>query len=112
MSGRVAALAASVVGGVLASACCLGPLVFALLGVSGAAVAHRFEPLRPYFLVLTYALLAAAFYLTYRPRKAACAPGEACEMPRANRAGKVALWLAALVVVLATSFPLYSVYLF
>ena len=111
MSGRVAALAGSVIGGVLASVCCLGPLVFALLGICGAALAHRFEPLRPYLLVLTYALLAAAFYLTYRPRKAACAPGEACEMPQANRVGKVTLWVAALVVVLTTSFPLYSVYL-
>ena len=83
-----------------------------LLGISGAAFAHRFEPFRPYFLVLTYGLLGAAFYLSYRPAKAECGPGGAGEMPRANRAGKVMLWIAALVVVLTTAFPLYSVYLF
>jgi hypothetical protein len=33
----------SVISGVLASACCIGPLVFALLGISGAAFAHRFD---------------------------------------------------------------------
>jgi len=45
------------------------------------------------------------------PAAADCGPGAACEMPRVNRAGKVALWIAAVVVMLATTFPLYSVYL-
>lgn len=112
MRAQGATLVGSVVGGVLASVCCIGPLVFALLGISGAAFAHRFEPFRPYFLVLTYGLLSAAFYLSYRPGKAECGPGAACEMPRANRAGKLMLWIAAVVVVLTTAFPLYSIYLF
>lgn len=107
MTARSVTLAGSVVGGILASACCIGPLVFALLGISGAALAQRFEPFRPYFLVLTYALLGGAFHLTYRPR-AACGPGEACEMPRADRIGKIMLWIAAVVVVLATAFPWYA----
>lgn len=112
MRARGAALAGSIVGGVLASACCLGPFVFALLGISGAAGAHRFEPLRPYFLVSTYGLLGFAFYATYRPGRPECAPGAACEMPRANRAGKLMLWITTVVVVLATAFPVYSIYLF
>ena len=112
MKRRGVVLAGSVISGVLASACCVGPLVFALLGISGAAFAQRFEPLRPYLLVLTYGLLGGAFYLTYRPAAADCGPGAACEMPRVNRAGKVGLWIAAVVVMLATTFPLYSVYLF
>ena len=112
MNSRVMALAGSVAGGILASACCIGPLVFALLGISGAAFAHRFEPLRPYLLVVSYGLLGGAFYLTYRPQKAVCGPGGACEMPRVSWAGRVALWIAAVAVLLATTFPLYSVYLF
>lgn len=106
---RVAA-AGSVVSGILASACCTGPLVFALLGISGAAFAERFAPLRPYLLVATYALLGSAFYFTYRPQ-AACDPGGACEMPHANRFGRAMLWLAAILVVLATAFPWYAQYL-
>lgn len=112
MKAQIATLVGSVVGGVLASVCCIGPLVFALLGVSGAAFAHRFEPFRPYFLVLTYGLLAAAFHITYAPAKANCGPGAACEMPRTNRAGRMVLWIASVLVVLTTAFPLYSVYLF
>ena len=110
MSARALATAGSVVGGILASACCIGPLVLGLMGISGAAFAHRFEPFRPYLLVGTYALLGSAFYLTYRPQ-AACGPGEGCEMPGANRLGRLILWIAAIVVVLATAFPWYAQYL-
>lgn len=106
-----AAAAGSVMSGILASVCCIGPLVFALLGISGAAFAQRFEPLRPYLLVVTYALLSGAFYLTYRPQQADCGPGDACEMPRTNRFGKAMLWIAAIVVILATTFPWYAGYL-
>jgi mercuric ion transport protein len=112
MKSSSATLAGSVISGILASACCIGPLVFAVLGISGVAFAQAFEPFRPYVLVVTYALLGGAFYLTYRPPRGECGPGQACEMPRANGAGKVMLWIATAVVVLATTFPLYSVYVF
>ena len=106
-----AAAGGAVLSGIVASVCCIGPFVFALMGISGAAFASQFEPLRPYFLALTYALLGGAFYVTYRPQRAACGPGEACEMPRANRLGRLLLWLAAVIVVLATAFPYYAAYL-
>ena len=112
MKARTATLVGSLLGGFLASLCCIVPLVFVAVGVSGAAFAVRFEPLRPYLLVITYGLLAGAFYLTYRPARAACEPGEACEMPTASRTGRVALWIATVVVLLTTAFPLYSAYLF
>ncbi len=104
------AAAGSVVSGILASACCIGPLVFALLGISGAAFAQRFEPFRPYLLVATYALLGGAFYFAYRPR-AACGPDGPCEMPSASRLGRAMLWIASVIVVLATAFPWYAQYL-
>ncbi len=85
MRARAATLAGSLVGGFLASVCCTVPLAFAMMGISGAVFALRFEPLRPYFLVLTYGLLAGAFYLTYRPSRAMCGPGETCEVPTASR---------------------------
>jgi len=98
-------------GGILASACCIGPVVFAILGVSGAALAQRLEPLRPCLLVLTYGLLGGAFYLTYRAKTPDCLPGQECELPTVNRAGKAMLWVAAIVVVLSTTFPWYAEYL-
>lgn len=112
MRATAAALAGSVLSGLLASACCLGPLVLTLLGVSGAALARGFEPLRPYLLVAAYGLLGTAFFLAYRPRPAECAPGEACATPGPGRAARAMLWLGALLVVLFTAFPWYSEYLF
>ncbi len=106
MNAQRVTLAGSVVGGILASLCCIGPLVFALLGISGAAFAQRFEPWRPYLLVATYGLLGGAFYSTYKPARPECGPGAACEMPRASRLGKAMLWIAALIVLLATTFPI------
>lgn len=106
-----ATAAGSVMSGILASACCIGPLAFALLGIGGAAAAQRLEPLRPYLLALTVVLLAAAFYFTYRPPAAECGPDGSCEMPRTNRAGKVTLWLATVLVVVSTTFPYYAEYL-
>ncbi len=41
----------------------------------------------------------------------ACGPGEACERPRADRIGKITLWIAAVVAFLATAFPWYAQYL-
>lgn len=107
-----AAAAGSVIGGLLASACCILPVTFALMGVSGAAFAQRFEPLRPVLLVLTYALLGAAFYFTYGQPRGPCGPGETCEMPGVTRLGKVFLWIATAVVILSTAFPWYIEYLF
>ena len=111
MRAQSATLFGSVAGGVLASACCIGPVVFALLGISGAALARGLEPFRPYLLVMTYGLLGGAFYLTYRPQTTECGPGNSCGVPRVKRAAKVALWLATFVVVLSTSFPLYAEFL-
>jgi mercuric ion transport protein len=112
MRASSATMAGSVISGILASACCIGPLLFAFLGISGAAFARAFEPFRPYLLVVTYALLGGAFYVTFRPQTAACGPGKACEMPRTNRLSKMMLWIATIVVVLTTAFPWYSQYLF
>ena len=112
MKTKTAALAGSVVASVLASVCCIVPLAFAMLGLTGAAFAVRLEPLRPYLLLLTYGLLVGAFYLTYRPGKPECGPGEVCELPTAARAGRAALWITAVIVVVTTAFPLYSAYLF
>jgi mercuric ion transport protein len=112
MKVRTATLAGSVVGGFLASVCCIVPLAFAFLGLSGAAFAVRLEPMRPYLLVVTYGLLAGAFYLTYRPAKAGCAANGACAVPQSSAAAKVVLWIATVVVLLTTTFPLYSPYLF
>ena len=102
----------AVVAAFASAACCLGPLVLTILGIGGAASALALAPYRPYLLGLTALILGFGFYLAYRRPATDCGPGQACEMPRANRAGRIALWIATIVILIIVTFPEYSIFLF
>lgn len=102
----------AVVAAFASAACCLGPLVLTILGIGGAASAVALKPYRPYLLGLTAVLLGFGFYLAYRRPATDCGPGQACELPRAKRAGRVALWIATIVILVVVTFPEYSIFLF
>ena len=106
---RNASLAGSITAAVAASACCLGPLVFAMLGIGGAGFLVALEPYRPLFTVLTFGLLAVGFYTTYRNKPA---DDCGCEMPKTNRTGKRLLWMSTVLVAVALGFPYLTPYLF
>jgi len=107
----LAASGGSILSAFLASACCVGPLIFALLGLGGAGLLVKFEPYRPYFMAITFGLLGTGFYFTYwRPRLASATTGVegaacACPAPRTNRAGRILLWVATVLVVGFLIFP-------
>jgi mercuric ion transport protein len=110
----VAASISSVLSALLASACCIGPLVLALLGIGGAGLLVKFEPYRPYFMAVTFALLGTGFYFTYRKPRTVSAGGVACDCPapRASRAGKILLWVATAAVAAFLPFPYFAGFLF
>lgn len=94
-----------VAGAVLASSCCILPLVFVAMGVSGAWIGSlaALEPYKPYTLAATAVLLAGGFWHVYfRPQKA-CADGSYCARPAAGRNVKTSLWFAAVVALLAAT---------
>lgn len=111
--GRNLATSIAAVGAaLLASLCCIGPVLFVTLGV-GAGLASRFEPLRPLFTGLTVGLLALGFYSVYGRRPAAtsiasCEVDATCAVPRSRTRDKVLLWIAALVALVALTFPQWS----
>ena len=98
----------SVFAAIVASFCCILPIVFAVTGFSVLGASALFDAWRPYLIGLTFGLLGRGFYFAYRPRKEQCAPGSACAMPAAKRSGRLMLWLATAVVVLFAAFPYYS----
>ena len=69
MYQKIPLLGAIFTGG-LASACCIGPLVFFILGLGSASVFITLEPLRPFFAVLTLGLLGWAVLQYWKGRKA------------------------------------------
>lgn len=94
--------AGGVLGAILASACCIGPLALMTLGISGAWIANltALEPVRPIFAVIALGFIAAGFRQVYFRKPTVCEPGSYCARPSSARITKTALW-AALVLVLA-----------
>ena len=100
---------ASVAAAIGASLCCLGPTIAVVLGLGTFGLASTFEATRPYLLALVGALLAVAFYLTYRPMSAETCASGACAVPQ--RRQKALLWIGLGVAVLFATFPYYSGFL-
>jgi len=76
--GEKIAKIGTIISAIMASSCCWLPLVLLAVGVSGAGIAATLEAYRPVFMVVTFGFLGAAFYFTYRPKKAATAGGYDC----------------------------------
>lgn len=104
--GKKSSLAIGGLAAVLASACCLGPLILVSIGLSGAWIGQltRLEPLRPWFLLISVIALVFAYLRIYRPA-AACQPGEVCAIPAVRRAYKVLFWIVVALVVIAFAYP-------
>jgi mercuric ion transport protein len=100
------ALIAGGLAALLASACCLGPLVLILLGVSGAWIGNltALEPYRPYFIGAALIALFFAGRRIFRPAQA-CKPDDVCAVPQVRTAYKAIFWLVAALVLLALVFP-------
>lgn len=104
-SGRGALLAGGVAA-LLASACCLGPLVLVSVGLSGAWIGNLtiLEPYRPLFIATALVALFSAWRRIYRPAQG-CRPGDACALPQVRFTYRVIFWVAAALVVVAFGFP-------
>src|SRR5258708_3334706 len=97
---------------ILASACCLGPLLLVALGVSGAWIGNltRLEPYRPLFIAGALVALLFAGRRIFRPAHA-CQPGEVCAVPATRRIYKILFAIVSGLVLIALVFP-YVVKLF
>lgn len=104
-SGRFPLLAGGLAA-ILASVCCLGPLVLLMLGVSGAWIGNltALEPFRPLFIGAAVVALFFAYRRIFR-KPEACEPGEVCAVPEVRTTYKVLFWLVVVLVVAAMAFP-------
>ncbi len=111
--GRLAATG-SVFGALLASTCCIAPLVLLTLGVSGAWIGTltALEPYKPYFIAVTLSFLALGFWQVYvKPRKA-CDPESYCASAQSRWIVKTALWLSTVLIILAATLGLWAPYFY
>lgn len=100
------ALFAGGLAAILASTCCLGPLVLITLGFSGAWIGNLtvLEPYRPIFIGVALLALFFAYRRIFRPATA-CKPGEVCATPPVNTAYKTLFWVVSALVLIALAFP-------
>jgi mercuric ion transport protein len=100
------ALLAGGVAALLASACCLGPLVLVLLGVSGAWISRlvALGPYQPLFMAASVVALTFAARQIWRPATS-CTTGQFCALPRVSRVYKIVFGLVVLLLVAALGFP-------
>src|SRR5215470_9123097 len=83
--------------------CCVGPWTVALLGVSGAIGMARWQPYRPFILMVAGAMLAWAFWRTYRLRRMCLTKDCAANKP--GPAMHIALWFSAALLLVALFAP-------
>ncbi|MBI3585523.1 MAG: cation transporter [Ignavibacteriales bacterium] len=93
-----------VIAAVIASLCCIGPVIVVFLGVGSVAAFSVFEAYRPYLIGLTVALIGLAFYFTYRKQEIKCEDGT-CKVEGAGKLAKTGVWSATILTILAIGFP-------
>ena len=91
---------------ILASTCCLGPLVLVALGLSGAWIGNLtlLEPYRPFFIAGALVALFFAARRIFRPAQA-CQPGEVCAVPQTRRIYKIIFGVVSALVLVALLYP-------
>jgi mercuric ion transport protein len=91
---------------ILASTCCLGPLILVALGLGGAWIGNltRLEPYRPFFIAGALIALFFAGRRIFRPDQT-CNAGELCAVPRTGRIYRVLFATVSVLVLIALVFP-------
>ncbi|VAV93766.1 Mercuric transport protein, MerT [hydrothermal vent metagenome] len=100
----------SVLGAILASSCCIVPLVLISLGVSGAWIGSltALEPYKPIFIGIAAVFLGLGFWHVYFKKQPPCEDDSYCARPASSRITKAALWIATLVVLLALTIDYWA----
>jgi mercuric ion transport protein len=91
-----ALVGSGIVAGILASICCVGPLVLTILGVSGAAALSSLDFIRVPMIIVVTVLFAVAGYALFKKRNS-CEPGSICADPKKYK-GMIILYFAGLAI--------------
>lgn len=95
--------AGGLAGAVLASSCCIAPLLLLTLGLGGAWMSNLtvLASYQGYFIVATLVFLGAGYWYVYFKPKKACEDESYCASPQSDRMIKLALWVSAALIAIA-----------
>ena len=101
-------LVGGAVAAIVASACCLGPLILVSLGIGGAWISNLtvLEPFRPIFIGVALICMGLAYIKIYRgPAPEDCVTGSLCSVPQTNRVYRTMFWIVSTLVLIALAYP-------
>ncbi|MBO6950063.1 MAG: mercury transporter MerT [Rhodospirillales bacterium] len=103
-----------VIGAILASSCCIVPLLFVMLGISGAWIGSltALEPYKPVFASLALVFIGLGFRQVYFKAGSACDVDGYCAKPQSSTITKTALWISTVVVLLALTIDWWAPFLY
>lgn len=103
-----------IVGALLASSCCIAPLVLVMLGISGAWIGNltALEPFQPYFAGIALIFIGLGFWHVYFRSLADCTERTSCARPRSSMLVKAVLWLATFLVIGALTTSWWAPYFY
>ena len=104
-------IGSGIVASLVASLCCVGPLILTILGVSGAAALSKFEVIRIPMIIAVVTLFGIAGIALYRKRKN-CEPDSICADPKKYRKMVVFYWIGFAIAVLGITSPQWVAWLF
>jgi mercuric ion transport protein len=109
-SGKRWFAAGGALGAILASSCCILPLILISLGVSGAWIGSltALEAYKPVFIGIAAVFIAAGFWHVYFRKAEPCEDGTACARPDSARLTKAALWISTILVLLAATIDYWA----
>ena len=106
--------AGGVIGAILASTCCVVPLVLVMLGVSGAWIGNltMLEPYKSLFTAVALVFVGLGFWHVYFRPKRECADDSYCARPRSSIITKSALWIATILIAAALTINWWAPYFY
>lgn len=106
-------LIAGLLAGLTASACCAGPFILLMLGVSGSWIGNlsALEPYRPFFILVAIVFMGLAYRKIYMAPKV-CRIDAVCATPQGKRSQQFIFWITAIIIVMSIAFPWYGPLLF
>ena len=109
-SGKRWFAAGGALGALLASSCCILPLILISVGVSGAWIGSltALEAYKPVFIGIAAVFIAAGFWHVYFRKAEPCEEGTTCARPDSARLTKAALWISTILVLLAATIDYWA----
>lgn len=106
-------VALAVLSSIVASSCCVLPLVLVLMGIGGAWMVNltSLQPVTPVFMVIALGTLAWAGYLVFRP-ETACVYPEEISCAGTRRLTRRVFFGGAAFIALLLLFPFFAPYFY